>query len=544
MKKKHGLYLECLRLQNLATFQNEEVFFNKKFNAIIGETGSGKSLLLDALQMVFGQRADRKLVRKNSHFAVIEANFMVHDPKVLSYVEDIGHPAQGNEIVLKRIVYASGTSKSFLNFQQCSLQTLANFSRRFIDLVGQFENQKLLNENYQLKLLDNYGKHEKLVENYTNSFSQLRHLQDKLDKKKEDYTNLKQRQDYLNYQIEELEKLNPSVEDEEELIKKKDDLLSGHQHKETLGQALLLLSESEEANVLGMLKQIEKMLHRSENNKLEEISTKITDSSTQLQDASYHLSKLYDVDVDENELEYIVERLDKYQRLKRKFHVETQELVELYKDFSEELSTLSMLDQEVSKLESQISEVTHKCKSIASELHDKRLHSSQNLSKSLTKFARELKMNGATLEYQVLHSKELHRYGISEVNFMAEMNPGEGLHKVKDTASGGELSRILLAMRQILSSNDTISVFLFDEIDTGVGGETALAIGKALKEVSFDSQVIAITHLPQIANFSEQVVLVSKETFEEKTGPRTVSVAQRLEGKQKTNYIESMAQLH
>lgn len=544
MKIKHGLYLECLRLQNLATFQNEEVFFDKKFNAIIGETGSGKSLLLDALQMVFGQRADKKLVRKNSDFAVIEANFIVHDKTVLDYVEEIGHPAQGDEIVLKRIVYASGTSKSFLNFQQCSLQTLSNFSKRFIDLVGQFENQKLLNENYQLKLLDNFGKHENLVESYAHDFAQLRDLQEEIAKKREDYINLKQRQDYLNYQIEELDKLDPSVEDEEELIKKKDDLLSGHQHKETLGQALLLLSDSEEANVLGMLKQIEKMLCRSQNNKLEEISTKITESSLQLQDASYQLSKLHDVDVDENELEHIIERLDKYQRLKRKFHVETQELVELYKDFSEELSSLSMLDQEITKLESKIEELYRKCERTALELHEKRLLSSQKLSKSLTKFARGLKMNGATLEYQVLKSKELHRYGLSEVNFMAEMNPGEGLYKIKDTASGGELSRILLAMRQILSSNDTISVFLFDEIDTGVGGETALAIGKALEEVSVDSQVIAITHLPQIANFSEQVVVVSKETFEEKNGPRTVSVAQRLEGKQKMSYIEGMTQLH
>jgi DNA repair protein RecN (Recombination protein N) len=544
MRKKHGLYLENLRLQNFATFQNEEVFFNKKFNAIIGETGSGKSLLLDALQMVFGQRADKKLVRKNSDFALIEASFIVDDQSVLGYVEEIGHPSQNNEIVLKRIVYASGTSKSFLNFQQCSLQTLSNFSKRFIDLVGQFENQKLLNENYQLKLLDDFGKLESISDDYTKSFSQLRELQSTLDQKKEDYTNLKQRQDYLNYQIEELEQLDPSVEDEESLIKKKDDLLSGHQHKETLGNALQLLSESEEANVLSMLKQIEKMLSRSQNNKLGNISARITESSIQLQDVSYQLSKLYDVDLDENDLEHIVERLDKYQRLKRKFHVETKELVELYKEFSEELSSLSMLDQDISKLEIEIDQLYSKCENTALKLHEKRLVSSQKLSKSLTRFARELKMNGATLEYQVVKSKELHKYGISEVNFMAEMNPGEGLFKVKDTASGGELSRILLAMRQILSSNDTISVFLFDEIDTGVGGETALAIGKALEEVSTDSQVIAITHLPQIANFSEQVVVVSKETFEEKSGPRTVSIAQALEGNQKMSYIQGMTQLH
>lgn len=544
MKKKHGLYLESLRLQNFATFQNEEVFFHKKFNAIIGETGSGKSLLLDALQMVFGQRADKKLVRKSADFALIEATFIVNDSNVLNYVEQIGHPAQGNEIVLKRIVYPSGTSKSFLNFQQCPLQTLSQFSKRFIDLVGQFENQKLLNENYQLKLLDSFGKLESITENYTSRFSELKSLQEDLRQKQESYMTLKQRQDYLNYQIDELDKLNPSVEDEESLIKKKEELLSGHQHKETLGEVLHLLSESEEMNVLVLLKRIEKMLSRSENDKLSEISDKVSESSIQLQDVSFQLSKLYDIDINENELDLIVERLDQYQKLKRKFHIETQELVKLYEEFYKELNSLQTLEYEIEELKKSIDNVQKEAKVIASDLHHKRKESAKKLSKLLTKYARDLKMNGATLEYQISKSTALHRYGISEVSFVAEMNPGEGLYKVKETASGGELSRILLSMRQILSSNDTISVFLFDEIDTGVGGETALAIGQALEDVSIDSQVIAITHLPQIANFSEQVIVVSKETFQENKKPRTVSLAKRLEGSEKSHYIQEMTVLH
>jgi len=155
-----------------------------------------------------------------------------------------------------------------------------------------------------------------------------------------------------------------------------------------------------------------------------------------------------------------------------------------------------------------------------------------------------LKMDGATLIYDVQEKEQLDKFGLSSISFLAETNPGEGYFKVKDSASGGELSRILLAMRQILSSNDTISVFLFDEIDTGVGGETAISIGKALHQVSNESQVIAITHLPQIAHFSEKLIVVSKETLGEDNSVRTISMARELLGARKDNYVLEMSQIH
>lgn len=544
MKSKHGLFLDTLRLQNFATFQQEEIKFDKEFNAIIGETGSGKSLLLDALQIVFGQRADKKLVRKGADFAVIEASFCVNDPEVEKYLTRIGHPCEGQEIILKRIISSNGSSKSFLNFQQCPLQTLNEFSRRFIDLVGQFENQKLLNENYQLKLLDSYGELDELVEEYVKDYSSLQYKISLLEEKKKEFENLKQRQDYLEFQIKELDKLDPSAQDEIDLVQKKDELLSGHQNKEVLEHSLMLLSEKEDGNVLSFLKQTERLLQKAQTPLIQEALEKIQEAQASLQDVSYNLSRYSNIEVDEQELEDILHRLDSYMKLKRKFNVDTDGLVSLYRDFSHELQSLSGTENEIAQLTKEISALEKSAYKKAVSLHAKRLVASQSLSTELTKFVRKLKMEGATLKYNLLKSETLHRYGLNSINFEAETNPGEGYFKVKETASGGELSRILLAMRQILSSNDTISVFLFDEIDTGVGGETAVAIGKALEKVSMDSQVIAITHLPQIAHFGKKLIVVSKETFNETNGPRTISLAKEFSGAQKNKFVADMSIIH
>lgn len=544
MKSKHGLYLDTLRLQNFATFQQEEIKFDKEFNAIIGETGSGKSLLLDALQIVFGQRADKKLVRKGADFAVIEASFCVNDPEVEKYLAKIGHPCEGQEIILKRIISSNGSSKSFLNFQQCPLQTLTEFSRRFIDLVGQFENQKLLNENYQLKLLDSYGGLDELVEDYTKDFSLLQNKLSSLEDKKKDFENLKQRQDYLEFQIKELDKLDPSSQDELDLIQKKDELLSGHQNKEVLQHSLMLLSEKDDGNVLSFLKQTERLLQKAQTPLIQEALEKIQEAQASLQDVSYNLSRYSNIEVDEQELEDILNRLDSYMKLKRKFNVDTDGLVNIYRDFTHELQSLSGAENDILQLTKEIATLEKTALKKAQLLHSKRLVASEGLSTELTKFVRKLKMEGATLKYNLLKSETLHRYGLNSINFEAETNPGEGYFKVKETASGGELSRILLAMRQILSSNDTISVFLFDEIDTGVGGETAVAIGKALEKVSLDSQVIAITHLPQIAHFGKKLIVVSKETFKETSGPRTISLAKEFSGAQKNKFVADMSVIH
>lgn len=539
MKTNETLYLKSLNLQNFATFENQEIQFDTKFNAIVGETGSGKSLILDALQIIFGARADKKLIRKNAEFATIEAVFSTNDTKIKHYFNEIGHPFEGTDVVIKRIIFANESSKSYLNFQSCSASLLTTFSKRFVDLVGQFENQKLLSEDYQLILLDSYAGLASDITDYQNLYNQLASL-------KKDFTELlneknvrAQREDYIRFQIEELEKLSPSVEDELELLRKKDMILNVEKRQSTLGSLASAISD-DDVNLLGLLKVC---LNKAEKNPgivSEEIITKLYDVKAILEDVSYDLSKDLNANLDEENIEEIIDRIDFYQRLKRKFGGTTEEMIKTYSEFRAEINSFSQVDEKIALVSKKINDLEIRCSTFAEELHKIRVQKAEELSQELTGKVRELKMNGASLKIVINKAETLGPKGFSRVDFIAETNPGEGFFKVKEIASGGELSRILLSIRQILSSNDTISVFLFDEIDTGIGGETAVCIGKSLQSVSECSQVLAITHLPQIANFATQIINVSKSTKVIDDQPRTISLIDQVEGVRKAEIIKAM----
>lgn len=541
MKKNSQLHLKKLLIQNFATFSNEEIIFSNDFNVIVGETGSGKSLILDALDLIFGGRADKKSVRKNAEFASVEAVFKSNDPDIKKYFDKIGHPYEGDEIIIKRIIYPHESSKTFLNFQSCSLQTLSSFARRYVDLVGQFENQKLLSETYQLLLLDQYTGIASDVKEYKDKFSQLTQLKEEKENILQLSLEKVQREEFLRFQIEEIESLSPSKEDEQELLLKKEEYLSWQNTRKGIEEILHTLTENENFNILNALNSVMKIA----NNNLTINDINHDDLLTAhglIEDYSYKLSKHLEKDYNEEELEATIDRLDRYQKIKRKYKGDIDVLIEQYQDYKNEFSKLSELDIKLADLEKQIKKLEQECLKIANELHQKRKDSAQVLSEKLTQSIQCLKMIGASIKFQVTKQDQLQSNGNTKITLTAETNPGEGYYKVKEIASGGELSRILLALRQILSSKDSISVFLFDEIDTGVGGETAFAVGSALQNVSRSSQVIAITHLPQIAKFSDQIIeIIKKVDIKDK---KTVS-SSKLIGKNKMNeYVMNMVNLH
>lgn len=534
------LYLKSLRLQNFATFENQVINFDPTFNAIVGETGSGKSLILDALQIIFGARADKKLIRKSAEFATLEATFYSNDSTIRNYFDEIGHPFEGSEILVKRIIYSNENTKSYLNFQACSANILAQFSKRFIDLVGQFENQKLLSEDYQLVLLDSFANLKSELKNYHESYSQLSKLRANQKELLLEKANRSQREDYIRFQLDELNKLNPTKEDELSLIAKKDFLLS-YEKRQGLISSLTSLISDDEVNVLSLLKTCLLRAEKLPGILSDETMTKLYDAKSILEDVSYDLSKTLDSDNDTEDLDAVLDRLDFYQRLKRKFGGTTESMFQAYVEFQAELRSFVNIDERIELINGKILALENHCQMLAEKLHAERVSAATNLSFELTTKVRELKMNGASLKICVLKNESLSSNGFSKVEFIAETNPGEGFFKIKDIASGGELSRILLSVRQILSSSDTISVFLFDEIDTGIGGETALCIGKSLKEVSSSSQVLAITHLPQIASCAALIINVSKSTTMVDEQMRTVSLVEEIPFENRNELLRSMS---
>lgn len=516
--ERFGLIISQLSLKNFATFDDQTIGFDTGFNAIVGETGSGKSLILDALQLALGQRADKRVIRKGCDFSIVETLFKCEDSIIRNYFNDIGYPFDESEIVVKRIVYKSGKTKSFLNHQSCSLATLSNFSKRFVDLVGQFENQKLLSSTYQIQLLDNFSLNQVILNEYQLLFQELQESQNLLIKEQALAVELQQKQDYLDFQLNEISKLDPCVHKEQELLTKKRMLQNREENKQAVAKLNHLFDGDH--NIPGLeqsLNKIEKILS-DKLMALEDINQFLVAKEI-LVELNYKINSQSDIDFNEEEFENVLGELDLYQRLKRKYSVDTDGLVDIYRKFSDERSHLSTIEVKLEELKNKIASLKEKTYLLGTELHSRRVLNAKKLSKLLSQEIQTLRMKGATISINLERSQELLKNGISQIDFTAETNPGEGYYPLKSIASGGELSRVLLALRTLLSSNDSVSIFLFDEIDTGIGGETALSVGRSLQRVALNSQVVAITHLPQIANFSNKLIRVSKDLV----GSRTIS---------------------
>jgi DNA repair protein RecN (Recombination protein N) len=543
IEKQFGLNISKLTLKNFATFDDQTVNFVNQFNAIVGETGSGKSLILDALQLILGHRADKKLVRKSCDYAIVEACFSCNDLGIKQYFNDIGFPYDETEIVIKRILYKTGKTKSYINHQSCSLSTLVEFSKNYIDLVGQFENQKLLSDDYQLALVDNYAVNNTLKDEYSITFQELLKTIKELDQLLFKKAEFAQKLDYISFQISEIEKLNPSLEDEQELLAKKRLLQNLDENRSSVARLNSLFDGNQASSgLLSLINQIENLL----TDKLldEETLSQFQNAKETLNDINYKINSSLDIDFNETEFESVLTSLDSYQKLKRKFSVDTEGLITILTNFQTERDEIDNIHESINLYEERITKLKIQAYQLAEKLHERRIKFAKELSKKLTEEVRQLRMIGATIKIELTKSNDINKNGVSLINFLAETNPGEGFYKIKDIASGGELSRILLALRTVLSTKDSISVFLFDEIDSGIGGETALAVGNALAKVALSSQVIAITHLPQIANFSAKIIKVSKEIISFNDSERTVSIVKEVSGKELKQEVSLMSSLN
>lgn len=532
-KRHQHLELKSLVLQNFATFSNQEVIFTGGMNAIVGETGSGKSLLMEALALVLGERADKKVIRAGHSFASVEAHFKTQGKATKLFLDELGFPADSDEIMIKRVIYQEGKSKNFLNLQQCSLQTLQDFTREYIDLVGQFENQKLLSSTYQLELLDDYMGDVELLAKYQNGYQEYSILLKQKDELADQEKNRLQQIDFLIFQTEEISQLSPSVEDERKLLEIKQNLNNNELNEKALEQFKFYVDGSEDQKGLSELLDLtQKLILKNKQFYSSFIEEKISQVVSLVQEVEQDVSRLKVQQLSEEEVAYVVDRLDKYQKLKRKYGADVEQLLTQFEKYKIELTKLENIEQENSEIDNKIQELELQLMIQAKEIRQKRLKAASTLSGLLTKQIRELNMKGALVDIKLEQKSELSMTGLDELVFMVQTNPGEGIHPLNNVASGGELSRILLCLRQLSSSTGKISIFLFDEVDTGIGGETALLLGKHLSDLSKKIQVLAITHLPQIAFNADSLIKVEKEVSKVDKQERTISKVTQIQNRQ------------
>ncbi len=518
---KGKIWLGHLYLKDFATFENQTIEFSPGFNIILGETGSGKSLIMDALTLILGSKAKKNMIRRTCDSAVIEAHFKIQDEQTKEYFNSIGFPLTSDEVIIKRIIDKNGRNKNYLNFQLCPITTLQEVSHLFIDLVGQFENQKLLQPKYQLDLIDNYSANTTIKPKFIQSFRELQEIIQKLNLFNTRLIELNQKKDFILYQLEKIEELNPTENREAQLIHQKEELINLQNNIVTINQSIDLIN-NESNGIIKSLNTLTKNLDSFDFIKSDQ-RNEIENIKDIINELGFHLSQKTEKEFNQENLDQILDELDQYQQLKRKFGGSIETLIAAQTQFSKELSEINLLENNVEKLTADLVKHENACLKNAKTLHLDRIKTSTKLSKLLTTELQDLNMEGSEIKID-LHETNLGEQGISKVSLKAQTNPGEGFHRLSDIASGGELSRILLAMRKIISSNESISIFFFDEIDTGIGGKTALRIGSSLKDVAKKSQVISITHLPQIAKYGDWFIQVEKSTHQLNDGShRTVS---------------------
>ena len=527
-----------LNIENFGIIENLKFRPGKGLNIITGETGSGKSLIIQAIGVVLGEKAGTGYLRNGTNKAIIEAIFDLskkeHKKKeILNYLEQLNIPIYDDNLVLKREILLDGRPRAYINQQQVSIAILKEIGSKLVEIHGQHENQRLLDPSFHLDFVDIYGGLEGLREKVSNLYRQLIENKKKLKSVSLMEEEKKFRKDFLQYAIKEIEEFHPKEGEFEELQKERAMILNSGKLYEDLAYAYSVLQE-EDHSVISVLQSVEKILEKHSG-----IYQDFQETLELLQDSIYNLESVIDfirekklkMNFSTERLEDIEERLEGYRKLYKKYGANTTLLLQKKEEYKRELNSIEMSDEERELLRSQIQAMEQELRDLAEELSEKRKSIIPLLEEKLANELEQLGMKNTKIQISLsrevatennedsnnLEQFKLHEKGYDYIEFLFCANEGEVLLPLRKVASGGELSRIALAMKSIIMDKFGPLCVIFDEIDTGVGGETAFVLGKKLKDISVNEQVIVITHLHQVASMADKHFKIYKQTKNSRT---------------------------
>ena len=521
-----------LRIENLATIREIDVEFKKGFSILTGETGAGKSIMIDAILLALGHRGDSTMIRSGQENTVVEAIFSLAEYSkrsghlnVRRELEESGIDVD-EEIIIRCIVSEKGRQKRFINGNSVTADFLKKIGRNLINIHGQHDNQSLFQTSTHLDFLDGFGKLlplRKKVGLAYRSLQEARKEQMELDKK---FVERELRMGELKSIIEDLSELNYQPSEDKELRKEENRLTHYEKLTTILGQVRNQLREMD-GSVLEQLEISRKLLSEAQQIDPEcaEINTVIETASFQLEDSYRGLVSYCDrVEADPQRLNWVNERLSRIQHFVRKFSLSDAEgLQSLYEDSMKEYDSMQQLGDNQQQIAEEISLLTKQLQKIADELSKARHKQAKNLDRSVVDELRQLGMNKTVFETRIVSSSVYEdknactEKGTDKVEFLLSVNPGQELRSLAKVASGGELSRIMLALKTVLTSIDSVEILIFDEVDSGISGRIAEIVGKKLLKLGERHQALCVTHLPQIAAFAEHHYLVSKQMKDNQT---------------------------
>ena len=509
--------LKEIYIQNLAVIKEAVIPLDKRLNIFTGETGAGKSILINGINAVLGQRCTKDIVRTGCDKAVITALFTELSKEVCNKLDELGIAHDDDEITVTREISADGGSVSRINHRTASAALLKEIGAMLINIHGQHDNQILLDSERHLQILDDFGGDDTLLSEYRVTFRELQQTARKLGELKKLEQSRVERSRYLNEIIDDIGELELHEGEDDELEKEYESAKNSEKIIIAIKSAISAITGEEAATDMLVSAETEIAGFTDSNESLNVLYERISAAEIELADIASELESIADkVELDGQRLEYLGTRLNAINKLKRKYASDCEGLVKLYDNACREVMQLESSDTEIKELMTKRESLLHKVTEQAKALYEYREKVAKRFTERVTAELEFLNMAGVIIA--VRHEKgKLTVNGMDSVEFLISANKGEEPKPISKIASGGELSRIMLALKSVIADKDSIPTMIFDEIDTGVSGKAAQKIGIKLREIGKVRQVICVTHLSQIAVMADNHLLIEKQIVGDRT---------------------------
>ena len=498
--------LNKLSIHNYALINQIDIDFKDGLSVITGETGAGKSIILGALSMILGGRADTKSIGNADKKSIIEATFYVeNDADIDKFCtsNDIDR-FEDNNFILRREISSSGRSRAFINDTPVTLQQLRDAAIRLVDIHSQHQNLLIADAKYQLQIIDSIANNVNELNEYKTQFKKYIEIRNRLNQRKIEISKNKENEEFLRFQFDQLQKIAPKENEQEELERKYEVLSNAESIKDDLRHIVNTLSDNEDS-VLSQISALKSVINRLNldlfNAESNDIKPRFESLYLELKDIAEQFGDyLSEVDSDPKELQSIEHRLNLIYEANRRFNVNNEnELLKIKVDIESQLASIDNSDDDISALEQRKKSEGIKLKELADKLSQTRIKAADQFSSELIEMAKPLGMSNIKFSALVSQNK-LTIDGQDSIEFLCSFNKNQSLNPISKVASGGEMSRIMLCIKAIIANCMQLPTIIFDEIDTGVSGDIADRMGEMMKEISDKIQVITITHLPQVAS--------------------------------------------
>lgn len=515
-----------LSIENFAIIDKVRINFTEGLNVLTGETGAGKSIIIDAISLVLGGRADKEYVRNGCQKTTIEALFTTDKISEIDEVlKEYGIENESeNFLIITREIFSSGRSTSRINGRAVTLSMLNSITNKLIDIHGQHDHQSLLKSDKHSDFIDSLGDENlrRLKENIKTEFEKLQTIKARLKELVNDEMEKERKIDLLKFQIEEIDEAK-LIEGEENELEKEYNILSNSENIMKVLSEVVTSLDSDYYNNSSVLDKLNYILVNL--NKIAKHDNEILNFANIVESSIYQLEDLHRevrtylerIEYNPQRIEYLSERIDLINKLKRKYGKTIKDILQYREEIEKELTELLNCEKEIDNLKKSIVEHEYKLNTYCQKLTKLRTSISQKFEEDIIRELKEVNMTNVKFKVSIEQLKDFTKNGLDKIEFLVSTNPSEPLKSLSKIVSGGEMSRIMLAFKSILAEIDEIPTLIFDEIDTGISGRTAQIVGEKISKLSNNRQIICITHLPQIAALSDSHYLISKKIVDNKS---------------------------